>query len=86
MHFGVETMTNEGLAEHDKHCDTDDVHRVFKWCKEEGLRSVAYIMIGGPQENSKKEVLANLEGCLHQLRCFCHLYPLSKYTNIRAWR
>ena len=64
MHFGVETMTNEGLAEHDKHCDTDDVHRVFKWCKEEGLRSVAYIMIGGPQETSKKEVLANLEGCL----------------------
>ena len=57
-------MTNEGLATHDKHCDTDDVHRVFKWCKEEEMRSVAYIMIGGPHEKSKEEVLANLEGCL----------------------
>jgi len=64
MHFGVETMTNEGLATHDKHCDTDDVHRVFKWCKEEAMRSVAYIMIGGPHEKSKSDVLSNLEGCL----------------------
>lgn len=64
MHFGVESMDNEGLATHDKHCDTDDVHRVFKWCKEEGLRSVAYIMIGGPHEKTKEAVLKNLDGCL----------------------
>ena len=51
--FGVETMTNEGLAEHDKHCDTDDVHRVFKWCKEEGFaRGLHYDC--GPQEPAKK--------------------------------
>jgi len=61
MHFGVESMTNDGLAEHEKHCDTDDVHRVFRWCREEGVRSVAYIMIGGPHEHTAKDVLANLD-------------------------
>lgn len=61
MHFGVESMTNDGLAEHDKHCDTDDCHRVFRWCREEGVRSVAYIMIGGPHEKTKEDVVANLD-------------------------
>jgi anaerobic magnesium-protoporphyrin IX monomethyl ester cyclase len=64
IHFGVETMHNEALAQHQKHCDTDDVHRVFKWCREEGIRSVAYIMIGGPEETSKESVLKNLDGAL----------------------
>ena len=61
IHFGVESMHNDGLDEHDKHCDTDDCHRVFRWCREEGVRSVAYIMIGGPHEKSKADVEANLD-------------------------
>lgn len=61
IHFGVESMDNDGLAEHDKHCDTDDCHRVFQWCREEGIRSVAYIMIGGPHERTKEDVLRNLD-------------------------
>ena len=61
IHFGVESMHNEGLEQHDKHCDTDDCHRVFRWCREEGIRSVAYIMIGGPLETSTEQVDANLE-------------------------
>jgi len=48
IHFGVESANNEGLYKWGKHCDTDDVHRVFKWCREEGVRSVAYIMLAGP--------------------------------------
>ncbi|MCB9742379.1 MAG: cobalamin B12-binding domain-containing protein [Alphaproteobacteria bacterium] len=64
MHFGVETMTNEGLEVHNKHCDTDDCHRVFRWCREEGIRSVAYIMIGGPAERTREDVLHNLDEAL----------------------
>ena len=64
MHFGVESMHNTGLEVHDKHCDTDDCHRVFRWCREEGVRGVAYIMIGGPHETSKAEVAANLDEML----------------------
>ncbi len=64
IHFGVESMHNDGLEVHDKHCDTDDCHRVFRWCREEGVRSVAYIMIGGPHEKTKDDVLANLDEML----------------------
>ena len=44
IHFGVESANNEGLDAWGKHCDTEDVHRVFRWCREQGVRSVAYII------------------------------------------
>ncbi|MCB9744637.1 MAG: B12-binding domain-containing radical SAM protein [Alphaproteobacteria bacterium] len=64
IHFGVESANNEGLDVWGKHCDTDDVHRVFKWCREEGVRSVAYIMLAGPHERTMDEALANLDEML----------------------
>ncbi len=60
IHFGVETMHDVGLVEHQKHCDIDDCHRVFRWCRQEGVRSVAYIMIGGPHEETAADIEANL--------------------------
>jgi radical SAM superfamily enzyme YgiQ (UPF0313 family) len=61
IHFGVESANNEGLDAWGKHCDTDDVHRVFKWCREEGVRSVAYIMLGGPHERTLDDACHNLD-------------------------
>lgn len=64
IHFGVESANNEGLDAWGKHCDTDDVHRVFKWCRDEGVRSVAYIMLAGPHERTMDEALDNLDEML----------------------
>jgi len=64
IHFGVESTNNEGLDVWGKHCDVEDVHRVFKWCREEKVRSVAYMMMGGPHERSKADALANLDEML----------------------
>ena len=61
IHFGVESANNEGLDVWGKHCDTDDVHRVFKWCREEGVRSVAYIMLAGPHEPTMDHALRNID-------------------------
>lgn len=61
IHFGVESANNEGLDKLGKHCDTDDVHRVFKWCREEGVRSVAYIMVAGPHERTLGEAVKNID-------------------------
>jgi len=61
IHFGVESANNEGLDKWGKHCDTDDVHRVFKWCREEGVRSVAYIMLGGPHERTFAAAEKNID-------------------------
>ncbi|MCB9764702.1 MAG: radical SAM protein [Alphaproteobacteria bacterium] len=64
IHFGVESANNEGLDVWGKHCDTDDVHRVFKWCRDEGVRSVAYIMLAGPHERTMDEAIANVDEML----------------------
>jgi anaerobic magnesium-protoporphyrin IX monomethyl ester cyclase len=64
IHFGVESQNNEGLDAWGKHCDTNDVHRVFRWCREEGVRSVAYIMLAGPHERSMDEALRNVDEML----------------------
>ena len=61
IHFGVESANNEGLDALGKHCDTDDVHRVFKWCREEGVRSVAYIMLAGPHERTLDDAVGNID-------------------------
>jgi anaerobic magnesium-protoporphyrin IX monomethyl ester cyclase len=61
IHFGVESANNEGLDKWGKHCDTDDVHRVFRWCREEGVRSVAYIMLAGPHERTMDDALHNVD-------------------------
>ncbi len=61
IHFGVESANNEGLDKWGKHCDTDDVHRVFKWCREEGVRSVAYIMLAGPHERTMDAAVKNID-------------------------
>ena len=61
IHFGVESANNEGLDQLGKHCDTDDVHRVFRWCREEGVRSVAYIMVAGPHERTLGDAVSNID-------------------------
>ncbi len=64
IHFGVESANNEGLDAWGKHCDTDDVHRVFKWCREEGVRSIAYIMLAGPHEETLDQAIQNVDEML----------------------
>ncbi|MFM7200831.1 MAG: B12-binding domain-containing radical SAM protein [Myxococcota bacterium] len=61
IHFGVETANNEGLDGYKKHCNTDDVKRVFEWCREFSVRSVAYLMIAGPHERTRADVLRNVD-------------------------
>jgi len=61
VHFGVETANNEGLEGYKKHCNTDDVSQVFKWCRESGVSSVAYLMIAGPHERTPSDVLRNVD-------------------------
>ena len=36
----------------------------FQWCREEGVRSVAYIMLAGPHERSMDEAIKNLDEML----------------------
>jgi radical SAM superfamily enzyme YgiQ (UPF0313 family) len=81
IHFGVESANNEGLDAFGKHCDTDDVHRVFKWCREEGVRSVAYIMLAGPHERTMDEAVSNLDEMLKLKAEFAVFAVFSPYPG-----
>lgn len=85
IHFGVESANNEGLDKWGKHCDTDDVHRVFRWCRQEGVRSVAYMMLAGPHERSMKEALANIDEMLKLDADFAVFAVFSPYPGTESF-
>ena len=85
IHFGVESANNEGLDVWGKHCDTDDVHRVFRWCREEGVRSVAYIMLAGPHERTMDEALTNLDEMLKLDAHFAVFAVFSPYPGTESF-
>lgn len=59
--FGVETGSDEGLRLLGKQTTTDEVRRVFKWCREIGILTVADFMIGLPFERSADDVRRNVD-------------------------
>jgi anaerobic magnesium-protoporphyrin IX monomethyl ester cyclase len=85
IHFGVESANNEGLDAFGKHCDTDDVHRVFQWCREESVRSVAYIMLAGPHERTLDEAIGNLDEMLKLDAEFAVFAVFSPYPGTESF-
>ena len=81
----MESTNNEGLDVWGKHCDVEDVHRVFKWCREESVRSVAYMMLGGPHERSKEDALANLDEMLKLDAEFAVFAVFSPYPGTESF-
>lgn len=50
IHFGVESGNREVLRIMRKGVDLDRARDVFKWCRQIGIESLAYFMIGSPGE------------------------------------
>lgn len=59
--FGVETGSDEGLRLLGKQTTTEEVRRVFRWCREIGILTVADFMIGLPFERSADDVRRNVD-------------------------
>ena len=85
IHFGVESANNEGLDVLGKHCDTEDVHRVFRWCREEGVRSVAYIMLAGPHERTLADAVANIDEMIKLDADFAVFAVFSPYPGTESF-
>ncbi len=85
IHFGVESANNEGLDMLGKHCDTDDVHRVFQWCREEGVRSVAYIMLAGPHERTLEDAVKNVDEMIKLDADFAVFAVFSPYPGTESF-
>ena len=58
MHYGVETFTDEGLKALNKKATLDEIRHVFRMTREEGLKAIAYMIIGCPHEKSAAQILA----------------------------
>ena len=85
IHFGVESANDEGLDQWGKRCDMDDVRQVFRWCREEGVRSVAYLMLAGPHERSMDEALTNLDRVLTLDADYAVFAVFSPYPGTEAF-
>jgi len=59
--FGVETGSDEGLVLLKKNTSTEQVRKVFRWCRELGILTIADFMIGLPFERSAADVRKNID-------------------------
>ena len=59
--FGVETGSDEGLRLLKKNTTTEQIRKVFRWCRELGILTIADFMIGLPFERSADDVRRNVD-------------------------
>lgn len=57
MHYGVETFTDAGLKALNKNVTVDQIRRVFRMTQQEGVKAIAYMIIGCPHETSAEQIL-----------------------------
>lgn len=57
IQFGVEQGTEEGLLRLKKDVTSKEIEHAFKLCREVGIRTVAYFMIGTPTERTRRDVI-----------------------------
>jgi radical SAM superfamily enzyme YgiQ (UPF0313 family) len=85
MHYGVETGTNEGLAALNKVLTTDRIEEVFTWTKAAKIRSIAYMMVGCPHEETE-EMIWRTAKFVSRLRPDYVVYALfTPYPDAPIW-
>lgn len=57
IQFGVEQGTEEGLLRLKKDVTVREIEQAFRLCREVGIRTVAYFMIGTPTERTREDVM-----------------------------
>ena len=61
IQLGVEQGTEEGLLRLKKDVTSREIESAFALCREVGINTVAYFMIGTPVERSRQDVLDTIE-------------------------
>jgi anaerobic magnesium-protoporphyrin IX monomethyl ester cyclase len=61
IQFGVEQGTEEGLLRLKKDVTSREIEHAFRLCREVGINTVAYFMIGTPTERGRDDVLATID-------------------------
>jgi radical SAM superfamily enzyme YgiQ (UPF0313 family) len=79
--FGVETGNDEGLRMLRKGTTTEQIRRVFRWCRELGILTIADFMIGLPFERSADDVRRNVDFLLELDPDYAQFSILSLFPN-----
>lgn len=61
IQFGVEQGTEEGLLRLKKDVSSREIEHAFRVCREVGVETVAYFMIGTPTERSREDVYDTID-------------------------
>lgn len=83
--FGVETGSDEGLRILNKNTSIDKIKKVFQWCRELKIKTVADFMIGLPFEKSKKDILDNINFLLKLDPDYVQFGILTLYPNTKVY-
>lgn len=87
LHFGVETGTHEGqLSIGKKTSDLDQVRRVFGWCRELGIKTAAYMMLGIPYEKNEADILKSADFVESIKPTFVIWALYSPYPDTQLWK
>lgn len=84
--FGVETGSDEGLARLDKGATVAQITKVFRWCRELGIKTVADYMIGIPTERSAADVYRNIDFLIRLDPDYAQIGILSLYPNTQLYQ
>ena len=57
MHYGVEALTDKGLKALKKKSSVEEIFEIFRMTQDEGVKAIAYMIIGCPHEESPEELL-----------------------------
>lgn len=79
--FGVETGSDEGLRQLKKNTTTEQIRRVFAWCRELGILTIADFMIGMPFEKTADDVRRNVDFLLELDSDYAQFSILSLFPN-----
>jgi radical SAM superfamily enzyme YgiQ (UPF0313 family) len=69
IQFGVEQGTEEGLLRLKKDVTAREIQHAFRLCREVGIRTVAYFMIGTPTERTRQDVIDTIDYSIDHKMC-----------------
>ncbi len=84
LYFGIEAGTPEIQAVLRKNIDLDKAKLVFSWAKEFNITTLAYIMIGAPQE-TRSHILRTIEYMKEIKADFVHIAVLTPFPHTEVY-
>ncbi|MBF0347180.1 MAG: radical SAM protein [Magnetococcales bacterium] len=79
--FGVETGSDAGLKALKKATTTEQVRKVFRWCRELGIVTIADFIIGLPFERSAEDIAVSIDFLLELDPDYAQIGILNLYPN-----